>query len=266
MGPAASSRAGTVEAPERRPRTSPDGLRVRTSPRTRSARASTRLQTLEYALDDFAISRLAAGSASEPTRRNLTRRSPNWANVFRHSRTICRAPRDARARSRRGPPCPRSPASARTDSMRSTRRRVHVMSRRTIQGLFRASAESQAAAARLTPTSPISTPGRTRRSSWQARAPFARRVLRQRRRIKEEGPTPRRGIRQALVQRSLTSCTLDPRRRPSTTPRRGYSWYVWAALGVYPRPRVPGAVPARRSFPPATHPRRVRRPDHNARL
>src|SRR5439155_4923673 len=62
-------------------------------------------ETLEYAIDDFAIGRLAAATGRAATARRFHARSQNWANLFDTATGYVR-PRDADGAFPPGPPAP----------------------------------------------------------------------------------------------------------------------------------------------------------------
>jgi predicted alpha-1,2-mannosidase len=106
-------------------------------------------ETLEYALDDFAISRLAQDLHRAPVAGTFTQRSQNWANVFDTADGYIE-PRDAAGAFPSGPPVQTTSAGFGQDGFQEGNAAQYTwMVPQNLQGLIAGLGGDQAAVARL---------------------------------------------------------------------------------------------------------------------
>ncbi len=244
-----ATRPGLVRRAAARRRTTTPGATCRTSAPTRSARCRTAPRRPSNTPSPTSRSPgwlSASGDAAAASR--SSRRSQNWANVF-DTATGYIQPRDADGAFPSGTrPPPARPASARAASRRATPPSTPGWCRRTCAALFAGIGgdrpRCRAARHALHPAQ-----RRAERALLLGgqRAGAGHAVgLRQRRRTLEDPGAP--------CGASSPRCT---RRTPGGEPGNDdlgamSSWYVWAAIGVYPQtPGVPMLVLGAPLFPRA---------------
>ena len=203
-------------------------------------------ETLEYALDDFAISRLAGDLHQTSTAGVFANRSQNWANVFDTAQGYVE-PRDASGAFPSGPPVPVTTGFGQNGFQEGNAAQYTWMVPQNLQGVIQAMGGDQAAAARLDTYFTQLNAGPDQPYHWQGNevaldTPWAY----------DSAGEPWKT--QAVV-RQITSAlySLTPGGEPGNDDLGAVSsWYVWAALGMYPQtPGVPMLVLGAPQFPRA---------------
>ena len=203
-------------------------------------------ETLEYALDDFAISRLASSLGKSSTAATFTGRSQNWANVFDTADGYVE-PRDAAGAFPSGPPVPVDTGFGQNGFQEGNAAQYTWMVPQNLQGLIQGIGGDQATAARLDTYFTQLNAGPNAPYHWQGNEPAF------------DTPWAYNSVgqpwkTQAVVQQITSQLySLTPGGEPGNDDLGAMSsWYVWAALGMYPQtPGVPMLVLGAPHFPRA---------------
>jgi predicted alpha-1,2-mannosidase len=204
-------------------------------------------ETLEYALDDFSISRLARDLGQAPVAATFTKRSQNWANVFDTADGYIE-PRDASGAFPSGPPVQTSSAGFGQDGFQEGNAAQYTwMVPQNLAGLIQGLGGDQAAAARLDTFFSQLNAGPNEPYAWQGNEPGL------------DTPWAYDSVgepwkTQQVVQEITSQLySLTPGGEPGNDDLGAMSsWYVWAALGMYPQtPGVPMLVLGTPQFPRA---------------
>jgi predicted alpha-1,2-mannosidase len=202
-------------------------------------------ETLEYALDDFAISRLAGDTGQDATAATFADRSQNWANVFDTADGYVE-PRDASGAFPSGPPV--QVAGFGQDGFQEGNAAQYTwMVPQNLAGLIQGLGGDQAAAARLDAFFTQLNAGPDEPFAWQGNEPGLDTPW-----IYDSVGQPWKT--QAVVREIMSQLySLTPGGEPGNDDLGALSsWYVWAALGVYPQtPGVPLLVLGTPQFPRA---------------
>jgi predicted alpha-1,2-mannosidase len=194
-------------------------------------------ETLEYALDDFSISRLAADMGRSVIANVFTKRSQNWANIFDTADGYIE-PRDASGAFPSGPPVQTSGGFGQSGFQEGNAAQYTWMVPQNLRGLFTGMGGDKAADARLDTYFSQLNVGPNEPYAWQGNeisldSPWAY----------DSAGEPWRT--QAVVHEILTTLySLTPGGEPGNDDLGAMSsWYVWGALGLYPQtPGVPMLV------------------------
>ncbi|WP_308295055.1 GH92 family glycosyl hydrolase [Streptomyces sp. NK08204] len=203
-------------------------------------------ETLEYALDDFAISRLAKSLGKTSDAEVFTKRSQNWANIFDTANGYVE-PRDAAGAFPSGPPVSVS-GFGQNGFQEGNAAQYTWMVPQNLAGLVQGMGGKQAASNRLDTYFTQLNAGPDLPYQWQGNeiafgTPWAYNS------IGEPWKT------QSVVRRTMNELySLTPGGEPGNDDLGAMSsWYVWASLGVYPQtPGVPMMVLGAPRFPQAT--------------
>ncbi len=203
-------------------------------------------ETLEYALDDFAISRLAQTLHQTTTAITFTQRSQNWANVFDTAVGYVE-PRDAESAFPSGPPVPVGSGFGQSGFQEGNAAQYTWMVPQNLKALIQAMGGNQAAATRLDTYFTQLNAGPNEPYHWQGNEPSL------------DTPWAYDSVgqpwkTQEIVKRISTQLySLTPGGEPGNDDLGAMSsWYVWAALGLYPQtPGVPMLVLGTPQFPQA---------------
>jgi predicted alpha-1,2-mannosidase len=194
-------------------------------------------ETLEYALDDFAISRLAADLGQHSTARTFTGRSQNWANVFDTADGYVE-PRDSIGAFPSGPAVPALTGFGQNGFQEGNAAQYTWMVPQNLRGLIQGLGGDQAAAARLDTLFSQLNAGPNEPYEWAGNeiafdTPWAYDS------VGEPWKT-----QQVVHDIASQLYSLTPGGEPGNDDLGAMSsWYVWAALGVYPQtPGVPDLV------------------------
>jgi predicted alpha-1,2-mannosidase len=203
-------------------------------------------ETLEYAIDDFAISRLAQSLGRSDVAATFTGRSQNWANVFDTADGYVE-PRDAAGAFPSGPAVPVGTGFGQSGFQEGNAAQYTWMVPQNLQGLIQGIGGDQAAAARLDSYFTQLNAGPNAPYHWQGNEPAF------------DTPWAYNSVGQPwktqAVVKQITSQLYSP--TPGGEPGNDdlgamSSWYVWAALGMYPQtPGVPMLVLGTPQFPRA---------------
>ena len=202
-------------------------------------------ETLEYAIDDFSISRLAQDLGDSADASDFTSRSQNWANLFNTADGYIE-PRDASGAFPSGPPAQGADPSLRQDGFQEGNAAQYTwMVPQNLAGLIRGMGGDQAAVARLDRFFTRLNAGVAQPYAWQGNevgldTPW----------IYNSAGEPWKT--QALVKRITSQLySLTPGGEPGNDDLGALSsWYVWATLGLYPQtPGVPMLVLGTPQFP-----------------
>jgi predicted alpha-1,2-mannosidase len=201
-------------------------------------------ETLEYALDDFAISRLAADLGQRSTARTFTGRSQNWANVFDTADGYVE-PRDSIGAFPSGPAVPALSGFGQNGFQEGNAAQYTWMVPQNLRGLIQGLGGNQAAAARLDMFFSQLNAGPNEPYEWAGNE------------IALDTPWAYDSVgepwKTQQVVHDITSqlYSLTPGGEPGNDDLGAMSsWYVWAALGVYPQtPGVPDLVLGTPQFP-----------------
>ena len=194
-------------------------------------------ETLEYALDDFAISRLANDIGQHSTATTFTGRSQNWANVFDTADGYIE-PRDANGAFPTGPAVPTLTGFGQNGFQEGNAAQYTWMVPQNLKGLFQGLGGNQAAAARLDNFFSQLNVGPNAPYEWAGNE------------IALDTPWAYDSVGQPWKTQQVVSeitsqlYSLTPGGEPGNDDLGAMSsWYVWAALGVYPQtPGVPMLV------------------------
>ncbi|MDT4987993.1 MAG: hypothetical protein QOI74_2087 [Micromonosporaceae bacterium] len=204
-------------------------------------------ETLEYAIDDFAIGRLAAATGRQQLVRRFQARSQNWANLFDTATGYIR-PRDADGAFPPGPPVGVGPGFGQSGFQEGNAAQYTWMVPQNLRALADGMGGDAAAARRLDEYFTALNVGPNDPHHWQGNeptfgTPWAYNTLGQ----------PWKT--QATVRRILTELYhAAPGGEPGNDDVGAMSsWFVWSALGLYPQtPGVPMLVVGAPLFAAAT--------------
>jgi predicted alpha-1,2-mannosidase len=203
-------------------------------------------ETLEYALDDFAISRLAQDLRS-PVAPTFSQRSQNWANIF-DTTTGYIEPRDAAGAFPSGAPVQTSSAGFGQDGFQEGNAAQYTwMVPQDLKGLIGGMGGDKAAIARLDTFFTQLNSGPNEPYYWAGNEPSLDTPW-----AYDSAGEPWQT--QATVHDVMTQLySLTPGGEPGNDDLGAMSsWYVWAALGLYPQtPGVPMLVLGTPQFPQA---------------
>ncbi|MBF9072631.1 GH92 family glycosyl hydrolase [Streptacidiphilus fuscans] len=203
-------------------------------------------ETLEYALDDFAISRLATTLGKSADSAVFSKRSQNWANLFDTSNGYVE-PRDAAGAFPSGPPV--SVSGFGQDGFQEGNAAQYTwMVPQDLAGLVQGMGGRQATLKRLDTYFTQLNAGPDAPYQWQGNE------------IALDSPWVYDSVgepwkTQSVVHRVTSQLyALTPGGEPGNDDLGAMSsWYVWAALGMYPQtPGVPMMVLGAPQFPRAT--------------
>ncbi|HEV3173037.1 MAG TPA: GH92 family glycosyl hydrolase [Actinocrinis sp.] len=203
-------------------------------------------ETLEYALDDFSISRLAQDLHQSSTASTFTQRSQNWANVFDTAVGYVE-PRDAQGAFPSGPPVPVATGFGQDGFQEGNAAQYSWMVPQNLSGLIQGMGGDQAVSSRLDTFFTQLNAGPDQPYQWQGNEPALDTPW-----VYDSVGQPWKT--QAVVQQVLTQLySLTPGGEPGNDDLGAMSsWYVWAALGLYPQtPGVPMLVLGTPQFPHA---------------
>jgi predicted alpha-1,2-mannosidase len=204
-------------------------------------------ETLEYALDDFAISRLAQDLRS-PVASTFAQRSQNWANVFDTADGGYVEPRDAAGAFPSGAAVQTSSAGFGQDGFQEGNAAQYTwMVPQNLNGLIQGMGGDTAAIARLDDFFTQLNAGPNEPYDWAGNEPSLDSPW-----IFDSAGEPWRT--QEVVHDIMTQLySLAPGGEPGNDDLGAMSsWYVWAALGLYPQtPGVPMLVLGTPQFPQA---------------
>jgi predicted alpha-1,2-mannosidase len=214
-------------------------------------------ETLEYALDDFAISRLAGDLGQHSTAATFTGRSQNWANVFDTADGYVE-PRDATGAFPTGPAVPTLTGFGQDGFQEGNAAQYTWMVPQDLKGLIQGLGGDQAAAARLDTFFSQLNAGPNAPYEWAGNEPSL------------DTPWTYDSVgepwkTQQVVQEIASQLySLTPGGEPGNDDLGAMSsWYVWASLGVYPQtPGVPDARARHTAVRARGDPRRVRTARH----
>ena len=203
-------------------------------------------ETLEYALDDFAISRLAQDLEQHSTATTFTGRSQNWANVFDTADGYVE-PRDAQGAFPAGPAVPTLTGFGQNGFQEGNAAQYTWMVPQNLAGLIQGLGGDQAAAQRLDSLFTQLNAGPNQPYEWAGNEPAF------------DTPWAYDSVgqpwkTQQVVHDIMTQLySLTPGGEPGNDDLGAMSsWYVWSALGVYPQtPGVPMLVLGTPQFPHA---------------
>jgi predicted alpha-1,2-mannosidase len=203
-------------------------------------------ETLEYALDDFSISRLAQDLGRGPTAGTFTQRSQNWANVFDTADGFIE-PRDGSGAFPSGPPVQTGAGFGQNGFQEGNAAQYTFMVPQNLHGLIQGMGGDQAAAARLDTYFTKLNVGPNEPFHWQGNEPTLDTPW-----AYDSAGQP---FKTQAVVREITSqlYSLTPGGEPGNDDLGAMSsWYVWATLGLYPQtPGVPMLVLGTPQFPQA---------------
>ncbi|HTJ69142.1 MAG TPA: GH92 family glycosyl hydrolase [Actinospica sp.] len=187
-------------------------------------------ETLEYALDDFAISRLANDLGQHSTAKTFTDRSQNWSNVFDTADGYVE-PRDTSGAFPSGPAVPTNLSGFGQNGFQEGNAAQYTwMVPQNLQGLIQGLGGDQAAAARLDSYFTQLNAGPNEPNEWAGNE------------ISFDTPWAYDSVgqpwktQQVVHEISSQLYSLTPGGEPGNDDLGAMSsWYVWAALGVYPQ-------------------------------
>jgi predicted alpha-1,2-mannosidase len=203
-------------------------------------------ETLEYALDDFAISRLAGDLGQAATAATFTERSQNWANVFDTADGYVE-PRDAAGAFPSGPPVQTGSGFGQDGFQEGNAAQYTWMVPQNLRGLIGGIGGDQAAVSRLDTYFTQLNAGPNEPYHWQGNEPALDTPW-----VYDSAGAPWRT--QQVVHEIISQLySTAPGGEPGNDDLGAMSsWYVWAALGVYPQtPGVPMLVLGAPQFPRA---------------
>ncbi|MEY9940914.1 putative alpha-1,2-mannosidase [Streptacidiphilus sp. MAP5-52] len=203
-------------------------------------------ETLEYALDDFSISRLAQSLGRSSDTAVFTKRSQNWANIFDTANGYVE-PRDAAGAFPSGQPVTVS-GFGQDGFQEGNAAQYTWMVPQNLAGLVQGLGGRQATAQRLDTYFTQLNAGPDAPYQWQGNE------------IALDSPWVYDSVgepwkTQSVVHRVTSQLyALTPGGEPGNDDLGAMSsWYVWAALGIYPQtPGVPMMVLGAPQFPKAT--------------
>jgi predicted alpha-1,2-mannosidase len=202
-------------------------------------------ETLEYAIDDFSISRLAQDLGDSADARVFASRSQNWANLFDTANGYIE-PRDAAGAFPSGPPLQGADPFRGQDGFQEGNAAQYTwMVPQNLAGLIKGMGGDRAAVARLDRFFTRLNAGAAQPYAWHGNevglgTPW----------IYNSAGEPWKT--QALVKRITSQLySLTPGGEPGNDDLGALSsWYVWATLGLYPQtPGVPMLVLSTPQFP-----------------
>jgi predicted alpha-1,2-mannosidase len=204
-------------------------------------------ETLEYALDDFSISRLAQDLHQGPVAGTFAKRSQNWANIFDTADGYIE-PRDAAGAFPSGAPVPTSSAGFGQDGFQEGNAAQYTwMVPQNLKGLIAGLGGDKAAIARLDTFFSQLNAGPNEPYDWAGNEPSLDTPW-----VYDSAGEP---WKTQQVVHDITSqlYSLTPGGEPGNDDLGAMSsWYVWAALGLYPQtPGVPMLVLGTPQFPRA---------------
>jgi predicted alpha-1,2-mannosidase len=204
-------------------------------------------ETLEYALDDFSISRLAQDLGQRADASTFTNRSQNWANLFDTADGYIE-PRDAAGAFPSGEPVQTSSAGFGQDGFQEGNAAQYTwMVPQDLAGLIEGLGGDQAANTRLDQFFTQLNAGPNEPYDWAGNEPSLDTPW-------TYDSTGEPWKTQSVVQQIMSQAySLTPGGEPGNDDLGAMSsWYVWAALGVYPQtPGVPMLVLGTPRFPKA---------------
>ena len=194
-------------------------------------------ETLEYSLDDFAISRLAADLGQHSTAATFTSRSQNWANVFDTADGYVE-PRDSSGAFPSGPAVPTLTGFGQDGFQEGNAAQYTWMVPQDLKGLIQGLGGDQAAAARLDSLFSQLNVGPNAPYEWAGNEPSLDTPW-----VYDSVGEPWK-TQQVVQEITSQLYSLTPGGEPGNDDLGAMSsWYVWAALGVYPQtPGVPMLV------------------------
>ncbi|MCW2929285.1 MAG: Alpha,2-mannosidase [Actinomycetia bacterium] len=203
-------------------------------------------ETLEYALDDFAISRLAQDLHQAPAAGTFTQRSQNWANVFDTADGYAE-PRDAAGAFPSGAPVQTSAGFGQDGFQEGNAAQYTWMVPQNLQGLIQGMGGDQAAVARLDTFFTQLNAGPNEPYYWAGNEPSLDTPW-----VYDSAGEPWK-TQQAVHEISSQLYSPTPGGEPGNDDLGAMSsWYIWAALGLYPQtPGVPMLVLGTPQFPQA---------------
>lgn len=224
-----------------------DGYVPNVTPDSGSAVPNGASETLEYAIDDFSISRLAQDLGDVADTEVFAARSDNWANLFDTANGYIE-PRDASGAFPSGPPVQIAPGPTNKgqDGFEEGNAAQYTwMVPQDLAGLIKAMGGDQAAVARLNTFFTQLNAGPDEPYAWQGNevgldTPW----------VYDSAGEPWQT--QAVVKRITSQLySLSPGGEPGNDDLGALSsWYVWATLGLYPQtPGVPMLVLGTPQFP-----------------
>ncbi len=194
-------------------------------------------ETLEYALDDFAISRLALDLGQDQTASTFTDRSQNWQNIFDTADGYIE-PRDAEGAFPSGPAVPTLTGFGQDGFQEGNAAQYTWMVPQDLSGLIQGIGGDKAANARLDEYFSELNAGPNEPYNWAGNEPSLDTPW-----VYDSTGEP---WQTQEVVHDITSqlYSLTPGGEPGNDDLGAMSsWYVWAALGVYPQtPGVPMLV------------------------
>jgi predicted alpha-1,2-mannosidase len=205
-------------------------------------------ETLEYALDDFAISRLAGDLHQTSTAGTFTGRSQNWANLFDTADGGYIEPRDAAGAFPSGPPVPTTISGFGQDGFQEGNAAQYTwMVPQNLAGLIQGIGGDQATDRRLDTYFTQLNAGPNEPYHWQGNEPALDTPW-----VYDSTGEPWR-TQQVVGEIMSQLYSLTPGGEPGNDDLGAMSsWYVWAALGLYPQtPGVPMLVTGTPTFPQA---------------
>ncbi|MBR7828909.1 GH92 family glycosyl hydrolase [Actinospica sp. MGRD01-02] len=191
-------------------------------------------ETLEYALDDFSISRLAQALGRKSTATTFTGRSQNWANVFDTADGYIE-PRDSSGAFPSGPAVPALTGFGQNGFQEGNAAQYTWMVPQNMSGLIQGLGGDKAAASRLDSYFSQLNAGPNEPNEWAGNE------------ISLDTPWAYDSVGQPWKTQQVVSeitsqlYSLTPGGEPGNDDLGAMSsWYVWAALGVYPQ--TPGVA------------------------
>jgi predicted alpha-1,2-mannosidase len=194
-------------------------------------------ETLEYAIDDFAISRLAWAIGEKAIARRFHQRSQNWANLFDTATGYIR-PRDGDGAFPPGLPLDLGSGFGQSGFQEGNAAQYTFMIPHDLAGLFFGLGGTDKAQARLDDYFTALNVGPNDPHQWQGNEPNLGTPW-----AYDSAGAPWKT--QALVRKILTTLySATPGGEPGNDDLGSMSsWYVWAAIGLYPQtPGVPMLV------------------------
>jgi predicted alpha-1,2-mannosidase len=205
-------------------------------------------ETLEYALDDFAISRLAGDLHQTGAAGTFTGRSQNWANLFDTAIGGYIEPRDSSGAFPSGPPVPATSTGFGQDGFQEGNAAQYTwMVPQNLAGLIQGIGGDQATDSRLDTYFTQLNAGPNLPYHWQGNEPALDTPW-----VYDSTGEPWR-TQQVVGEIMSQLYSLTPGGEPGNDDLGAMSsWYVWAALGLYPQtPGVPMLVTGTPEFPQA---------------
>jgi predicted alpha-1,2-mannosidase len=194
-------------------------------------------ETLEYALDDFAISRLAGSTGNKNVAQQFTKTSQNWANLFNTSTGYIQ-PRDAQGAFPSGDPLSASAGFGQSGFQEGNAAQYTWMVPQNLAALIGGMGGDAAARARLDEFFTQLNAGPNAPNEWAGNEPNLDTPW-----VYDTAGAP--WETQATVRAIMSQLYSDtPGGEPGNDDLGALSsWYVWAAMGIYPQtPGVPMVV------------------------